>query len=163
MCILFEICEKRPLQKVWVRAGQVLTFFSTELHSGRCTQTCTAQFHHVFSESSSSFAGRAGTPLEQTWPCLWTGTYFFNFPQMLQPAFLSWHPPCVKRHSPQTISCEVHVWLLAQPDLGSKRLFGLPGSCRSTGIDCAPQERALLCTKGFCGASGDATAWGVNL
>ena len=57
--------------------GKVLKFFSTELHIGWCTQTCAAQFRHVYSETSSSFAlpfsGRAGTPLGQTSPCLWTG------------------------------------------------------------------------------------------
>ena len=63
----------------------MLTFFSTELQIGPCTQTCATQFHHVYSESSLSFAlpfsGRAGTPFGQTSPCLWTGTYFLNFSQ----------------------------------------------------------------------------------
>ena len=42
---------------------------------------------------------------------------FFQFFPILQPAFLHWHPPCVKRHSPQAISGGVHVSLFGQPDL----------------------------------------------
>ena len=45
----------------------------------------TAPFIHFYSESLSLsallFSGRAGTPLGQTSPFLWTGTYFFNFCQ----------------------------------------------------------------------------------
>ena len=85
MCILFEICKKTPFQfGVWVwGGGVVVTFFNVAQHVGRCTQT----WHciHFYSESLSSsafpFSGRAGTPLGQTSPCLWTGTYFFNFCQ----------------------------------------------------------------------------------
>ena len=39
----------------------------------------------------------------------------------------------------------------------------LPGSCRVTCTHSAPPERALLRVDGFCGASGEATAHGVNL
>ena len=63
----------------------MLTFLNTKPRIGRGTQTCTAQLHHVYSESSSSFrmpfSGKGGTPLGQTSPCLCTGTYFFNFSQ----------------------------------------------------------------------------------
>ena len=47
----------------------MLRFLNTELQIGHGTQICAAQFHHVYSESSSSFAlpfsGKAGTPLGQ--------------------------------------------------------------------------------------------------
>ena len=39
----------------------------------------------------------------------------------------------------------------------------LPGSSRDTCTHFTPPERALLRVKGFCGASGEATACGVNL
>ena len=84
MCILFEICKKTPFQKCMGWGG--FTFFSVAQHIGRCTQTWHCTIHlHFYSESLSSsafpFSGRAGTPLGQTSPCLWTGTYFFNFCQ----------------------------------------------------------------------------------
>ena len=72
-------------------------------------EQCTALLNDVYSESSSSsalpFPGRAGTPLGQASPCLWTGTYFFNFPQSCNfCAFTGTHPSL--RHSPQAICCE---------------------------------------------------------
>ena len=39
----------------------------------------------------------------------------------------------------------------------------LPGPCRCNRTHCAPPKRALLRTKGVCGASREATARGVNL
>ena len=80
MCIFFEICENRPFRKC-----------------DSADKQCTAPLDHPYSESSSSsalpFSGRAGTPLGQTSPCLWTGTYFFSFPQSCNIcAFSGTHP-----------------------------------------------------------------------
>ena len=42
-------------------------------------------------------------------------------------------------------------------------LYRSSGSCQVTCTHSAPPERALLRVNGFCGASGEATARGVNL
>ena len=60
-------------------------------------EQCTGPLNHVYSESSSSsafpFSGKAGTPLGQASPCLWTGTYFFKFSQSCNlRAFTGTHP-----------------------------------------------------------------------
>ena len=92
-----------------------------------------------------------------------------QFSPILQPPCLNWHPPFVKRHSPQAIGCEVHIALFDQLYLAAGngltvprfQPYWLPGSCTCTHL--TPPERALLRTKGFCGALGEATARGVNL
>ena len=94
-------------------------------------------------------------------PLLVNWNIFFQFFPILQPACLDWHPPCVERHGPQTVSCQVHVALFGQLDLGF--LAFLPGSSRLTCTQFTPPGRALLRTKCFCGASGKAAARGVNL
>ena len=47
MCILFEICKKRPFQKCMGsgRGGGGLPFFSVAQHIGRCTQTWHCTVH----------------------------------------------------------------------------------------------------------------------
>ena len=75
MCILFEICEKRPLQKCmgwgWVD-GHV--FEQTEMQIGRCTRRSNALGTTDYSESESSSllppSTMAGAPLGHTSPCL---------------------------------------------------------------------------------------------
>ena len=39
--------------------------------------------------------------------------HILQFFSILQLVCLDWHPPCVERHGPQTVSCEVHVALFA--------------------------------------------------
>ena len=86
---------------------------------------------------------------------------FLHFLPILQPPCLHWHPAFVKGHGPQAIGCEVHVSLFEQPAVRGF-LACLAGS-RGTFLQVSPPERALLQTKGFCGAAGEATAHGVNL
>ena len=64
-------------------------------------------------------------------------------------------------HVAKNSCCEALVGCVFRSQNGF--LAWLPGSCRVTRTHCAPPERALLCAKGFCGASGEATARGVNL
>ena len=94
-----------------------VTFFSTAQHIGRCTQTW-----HYGVESCLfltivikciAFSGRAETPLGQTSPCLWTGTYFFNFSQSCnlraftgtQPSFTGQQKQCPQRLSECRAPC----------------------------------------------------------
>ena len=122
VCVYFlKSVRKSRFRNVWVWGG-----------GGRCshfsTQSCTLdgahkhalQSHQVYSESSSSvalpFSGKAGTPLGQTSPHLWTGTYFFNLsqPRGLR-SFSGTHPvlrgiahlPSVVR---STFRCFVKEW-----------------------------------------------------
>ena len=85
MCILFEICKKTPFQKCMGLGGRGCDFSAQHNTWGGAHKHSTAPFIHFYSESLSLsallFSGRAGTPLGQTSPCLWTGTYFFNFCQ----------------------------------------------------------------------------------
>ena len=123
MCIPFQICEKRPFQRCMGFGGGVLTFLNRELHIGRGTQTCTAQLHHVYSESSPSFmlplSGKAGTPLGQTSPYLWTGIYFFISPLSCRLGSFTGTHPLVRgiAHRPSavrsTFRCLV-TWTLHQ-------------------------------------------------
>ena len=157
---VFEICEKRPFQKcIGLRGGGGRwSHFSAK----GCTldgahEQCTAPLNHVYSASWSPsalpFSGRAGTPLRQTSPCLWTGTYFFNFPQSCNLRALTGTHPSLRGiiHRPSvvrsTFRCLIN-WTLRElyPDFNH-----------------APAERALLRTKGFWGAFGGATACRVNL
>ena len=107
-------------------------------------------------------------------PVLVTGNIFLQFFPIPQPAWLYWYPPCVQGHGPKAVSCEVHILLFGELDLvflvGAGRLrcpactgfLGLLGRTPShTHPLCTPC--ALLRTKGFWGASGEATARCVNL
>ena len=97
MCIFFDICEKRPFQKC-MGGGARWSHFSAKGYTlDGAQEQCTAPLNHVYSESLSPsalpFSGRAGAPLGQTSPCLWTGTYFFKFPQSCNlRAFTGTHP-----------------------------------------------------------------------
>ena len=75
MCMLFEICEKRPFQKCMGWGGGRWSQF--------CAQSCTREdtqgtgngpgiTHYSESDSLSSLplSARAGTPLGHTSPCL---------------------------------------------------------------------------------------------
>ena len=85
MCILFEMCKKTPFQKCMGLGGRGCDFSAQHNTWDSAHKHSTAPFIHFYSESLSLsallFSGRAGTPLGQTSPCLWTGTYFFNFCQ----------------------------------------------------------------------------------
>ena len=85
MCILFEICKKTPFQKCMGLGGRGCHFSAQHNTWDGAHKHSTAPLIHFYSESLSLsallFSGRAGTPLGQTSPCLWTGTYFFNFCQ----------------------------------------------------------------------------------
>ena len=99
----------------------MFTFLSTEPEIELCAWRSNEQGPTDYSEFElsplSSLSTRAGTPLGHTFPCLWMGTYFFNFFPILQPASLHRHQPCVARHGPQAVGCEVHISLFGQPDL----------------------------------------------
>ena len=135
----------------------MLTFFSTELHIGWCTQTRPAQFHHIYSESLSSFvlpfSGRAGTSLGEALPCLWT-TYCFNFSQSC--SLCSCPPPPPVRgiaHRPSVVRSTFCCLVNRTLRHGT-----------STHLHPLSNPRASFCApKGFCGASGEETARGVKL
>ena len=115
--IFFEICEKRTFQKCMGWGGGV-TFLSTELETRRCRGWSNTQGPTDYSKSESSpllsLSTRAGTPLGHTSPCLWMGTYFFNFCQSCSlRAFTGTHP--VLRG--MAVGCELHISLFGQPDL----------------------------------------------
>ena len=61
--------------------------------------------------------------------------------------------------------CEVHISLFGQPAFhhGMDSVYPDFNHTRLTYTHFTPPERDLLHTKGFCGASGEATARGVNL
>ena len=69
--------RKRQFRNVWVGGGAHFSAWYNTLDGAH--KHGTAPFIHFYSESLSSsafsFSGRAGTPLGQTPPCLWTGTY----------------------------------------------------------------------------------------
>ena len=68
--VYFLKSEKRPFQKCMGWVGGVGSQFSAQSCTLDGAQTCTTQFHDVYSESLSSFAlpfsGRAGTQMGQT-------------------------------------------------------------------------------------------------
>ena len=76
MCILFEICEKRPFQKCmgWLGGVGGHSFEQTELQIGRCTGRGSARGTTDYSEFESFSllppSTRVGTPLGHTSPCL---------------------------------------------------------------------------------------------
>ena len=158
--------------------GGGLTFFSAARHMGRCTQTrhCTVQpfLFRITVIVSIPFFRQGRDPIRADIPLFVDRDIFLQFLPIHQPPCLHWHPALVKGHGPQAFGCEVHVSLFEQPHLAPgnrltvswavRGFFArLPGSCRVTRTHCAPPERALLRAKGFCGASGEATARGVNL
>jgi len=149
----------------------VLTFFSAELHIGRCTRTGTAQFHHVYSESSSSFAllsfGRAGF-------CRCVYFTFFSTSTMQGEnscceALVGYTFQSKNWAAKAVASAIYRMWCSLGVHAGcwdsavQRFLARLPGSVRLTCTHSTPPERVLLRTKGLCGASGEATARGVNL
>ena len=79
VCVYFlKSARKHHFRNVWVGGG---SHFSAQHNtSDGAHKYGTAPFIHFYSESLSSsafpFSGRAGTPLAQTSPCLWIGTYF---------------------------------------------------------------------------------------
>ena len=76
-------------RNVWVTGGQVLTFFSTELHIGRCTQTCTAHFRHVYSKIivviCVAFFRQGWDPIGTSIALFVDRDIFLQFPPILQP------------------------------------------------------------------------------
>ena len=74
----------------------------------------TAPFIHFYSESLLSsaflFSGRAGTPLGQTSPCLWTETYFFNFCQSCNLRAFTGTQPSLRgmAHRPSVVRSTFH-------------------------------------------------------
>ena len=54
------------------------------------------------------------------------GNIFLQFSPILQPACLHRHPPCVERHGPEAVSCEVHISLFGQLDLASCNGLTIP-------------------------------------
>ena len=87
-------------------------------------------------------------------------TYFFNFCQSTNLRAFTGTQPSLRgmAHRPSVVRSTFHCLLF-------RSLFFafLPGSSRDTCTHFTPPERALLRVKGFCGASGEATARGVNL
>ena len=166
MCILFEICKKRPFQKCmgWGRGG--LPFFSVAQHIGQCTQTwhCTVHpfFFRITVIVSIPFFRQGWDPIRAYIPLFVDRDICLQFLPILQPPCLHRHPTFVKGHGPQAIGCEVHVSLFRRQN-GMLLVAFLPGSSRDTCTQFTPPERALLRVEGFCGASGEATACGVNL
>ena len=172
MCILFEICKKTPFQKCMGLGGRGCHFSAQHNTWDGAHKHSTAPLIHFYSESLSLsallFSGRAGTPLGQTSPCLWTGTYFFNFCQCCEAlvgcVFRSqnWAAKAVAS-AVVRMSCSLCVHAgCCEPAV--RGLFALLADfSRVTCTQFAPPERALFRTKDFCGASGDATARGVNL
>ena len=149
--------------------GEGLTFFSAAQHMGRCTQTrhCTVYpfLFRITVTVSIAFFRQGGDPSRADIPLFVDRDIFLQFLPILQPPCFHWHATLVKGHGPQAIGCEVHVSLFAGGC--GREVWGffawLPGSCRATCTHSAPPERALLRVNGFCGASGEATARGVNL
>ena len=156
--------------------GQGLSFFSAAQHMGRCTQTqhCTVYpfLFRITVTVSIAFFRQGGDPIRADIPCLWTGTYFFNFCQSCNlRAFTG--TGCVFRSQNWAakavasavvrMSCSLCVHAgCCEPAV--RGLFALLADfSRVTCTQFAPPERALFRTKGFCGASGDATARGVDL
>ena len=168
MCILFEICKKTPFQKCMGWGRGVCHFSAQRITLDGAHKHGTALFIRFYSKSLPSsaflFSGRAGTPFGQTSPCLWTGTYFFNCEASVGCVFQpqNWAAKAVAS-AVVRMSCSLweHVGGCERAVRGF--LAWVPGSCRVTRTHCAPPERVLLRAIGFCGASGEATARGVNL
>ena len=95
------------------------------------------------------------------------GNIFLQFFPILQPAGLHRDPPCIERHGhrPPVVRSTFRSWWVhagcCEPIV--RGFLACLAGCRVTGTCSAPPERALLRIKGFCGASGEATARGVNL
>ena len=87
VCVyFFKSVRKGHFRNVWIGGGGRWSHFSGQHDTlDGAHEHGTAPVDHLYCESASSsavpFSGRAGTPLGQTSPCLWTGTYFFNFSQ----------------------------------------------------------------------------------
>ena len=162
MCILFEICKKTPFQKCMGWGG--VTFFSVAQHIGRCTQTWHCTVHpflfRITVIVSIPFFRQGWDPIRADIPLFVDRDIFLQFLPILQPTCLHWHPTFVNGHGPQAIGCEVHEGCCESAVRG---FLACLAGCRVTFLQVSPPECALLRTKGFCGASGEATARGVNL
>ena len=172
MCILFEICKKTPFQKCmgWGGGGGFSQRSTTHwtVHTNMALHRSSIFIQNHCHRQHSLF--QAGLALGQTSP-VWTGTYIFNFCQSCNLRAFTGTQPSLRgtgqqKRWPQQ-SSEWHAPCGSMQVAVSGRYGAffarLPGSCRVTCTHSAPPERALLCVSGFCGASGEAAARGVNL
>jgi hypothetical protein len=137
----------------------VFTFLSTEPEIERCTwrsneQGPTTDYSEFESSPFLSLSTRAGTPLGHI---------------TLLVAFVGWTFQSQNWVAKEAASAVVRIWCSLWVHAGCcepavRGLFALLGEfSRVTCTQFAPPERTLFQTNGFCGASGDATARGVNL
>ena len=147
--------------------GEGLSFVSAAQHMGRCTQTqhCTVYpfLFRITVTVSIAFFRQGGDPIRADIPLFVDRDIFLQFLPILQ-------PPCFQNWAAKAVASAVvrmacSLWEHAGGCEREVRGFFafLPGSSRDTCTQFTPQERALLRVKGFCGASGEATARGVNL
>ena len=132
---------KGCFRNVWVGGGRCSHFSALS-----CTLEvqanihCTAEFHHIYSESLLSFAlpfsGITGTPFGQTSPCMWLSG---------QKLLLWWGIPFDPKTGLQKRWPQRRCRLLRPTNTGF--LAFLPDSSRLTCTHFTPPECALLRTK----------------
>ena len=152
--------------------GEGLTFFSAAQHMGRCTQTrhCTVYpfLFRITVTVSIAFFRQGGDPIRADIPlfvdrdifqCMWPCC------EALMGCVFRSQNWAAKVVASAVVRMSCSLWEHAGGCEREVRGFfaWLPGSCRATCTHLTPPERALLRVKGFCGASGEATARGVNL
>ena len=96
MCMLFEICEKRPFQKGMGWGGGVGGHsFAHRAVNGR-THRAQAMLQGSLIILNPTRCHKGRESIGAHIPLLVTGNILFQFFPILQPAWLHWHPPCVQ-------------------------------------------------------------------
>ena len=173
VCVYFlKSVRKGRFRNVWVGGGGHI-FEQTELQIGRCTRWSNVRGTTDYSESESPSllrpATRAGTTATvhagrfspNQHQCMWPRTH------AVKPSWGALYDPKIALQKNGLCGGQNLVFLVGACRLlrtGCPRPFCLLGDLsRVTRTQSAPPERALFRTNGFCGASWDATARGVNL
>ena len=176
MCILFEICKKTPFQKcmVWGGGGGHIIQRSTThwtVHTNMALHRSSIFTLNHCDRQHSLFQAGLGPHYGRHPPVCGQG--HISSMHMAKNSCCEALVGCVfpsqnwaaKAVASAVVRMPCSLWVHAGGSEREVRGFyaWLPGSCRVTCTHSAPPERALLHINGFCGASGEATARGVNL
>ena len=115
VCVYFlKSARKGHFRNAWVGGRGGLPFFSVAQQIGRCTQTWHCTVHPFLFRTtvivSIPFFRQGWDPIRQTCPCLWTGTYFFNFYQSCNLRAFTGTQPSLRgmAHRPSVVRSTFH-------------------------------------------------------
>ena len=176
MCMLFEICEKRPFQKCmdWGGGGRWSQFCTKSCKRKDTQGTGNALRITHYSESDSLSSLRLFTRAGTFWrPACFTFCSKSTSMQVARNSCCEALVGCVflsQNCAAKAAASEAdRIWCSSWSHAGCceppvRCFFAVLGVLmRLTCTQVAAPERALLRVKDCCGASGDATARGVNL